>query len=141
MIQAYESGYCERETGLLLLSALQTLMVAGREGCCCKKRRFKKVSEESRYPSHPESLSSKRQRTVTTLERLIPICSFRGLWWQLPLSNQFIMNSRSEEQYACKTLGQNCHYHKSTSGRRVCKDRHKTSLKHYTDHTEYHYSH
>lgn len=65
-----------------------------------------------------------------------PICCFRVLQWQLLLSNQFIINSHSEEQYTFKILGQDCHYHKSTSGRsRYKEETLNLSEVSYTDHT------
>lgn len=37
MIEVYESGHCERETGLLLVSDLKMLGVARKKRCSCKK--------------------------------------------------------------------------------------------------------
>lgn len=125
MIKAYESGHCERETGLLLLSSLQMLGVARREGCCCKKRWLKKEKSLKNPGTYLiQGFSPLVSEDSHNFRKAHPICCFRGLQWPLLLSNQFIMNSHSEEQYTCKTLGQNCHYHKSTSGRSMYKDRH-----------------
>jgi len=94
MIWACESGYCEREMSFFLLSSLKTWGVARREGCCCRKRWLKKKS----LWKIQVLVSSRESEDSYSFRKAHPICCFRGLQWQLQLSNQFIRNSHSEEQ-------------------------------------------